>query len=80
MAPVGHINKKQLTVLLVRRVLQHPTKNIERQYLFQPFGKIKIAGSYEDKPSLDLGKLRRWLSFVSPEAVAQRCSVKKMFL
>ena len=33
--------------------------------LFQPFRKIKIAGSYEDKPSLALQKLRRRLSFVS---------------
>ena len=34
-------------------------------YLFQPFGKIKIVGSYEDKPSLALRKLRRRLSSVS---------------
>ena len=33
--------------------------------LFQPFGKIKIAGSYEDKSSLALRKLRRRLSSVS---------------
>ena len=33
--------------------------------LFQPFGKIKIAGSYEHKPSFALQKLRRQLSFVS---------------
>ena len=32
--------------------------------LFQPFGKIKIAGSHEDKPSLALRKLRRRLPFV----------------
>ena len=33
--------------------------------LFQLFRKIKIAGSYEDKPLLALQKLRRRLSFVS---------------
>ena len=32
---------------------------------FQPFGKIKIAGSYENKPSFALQKLRRQLSFIS---------------
>ena len=30
--------------------------------LFQPFGKIEIAGCYEDTPSFDLLKLRRRLS------------------
>ena len=50
----------------MRRVLHHGTKNIERQYLFiSTIWKIKIAGSYENKPSLDLRKLRRGLSFVS---------------
>ena len=33
--------------------------------LFQLFGKIKIAGSYEDKLLRALRKLRRRLSFVS---------------
>ena len=33
--------------------------------LFQPFGKISVAGSYEDKPSLALRKLRHRLFFVS---------------
>ena len=48
--------------ILDRGVLHYGTKNIERQYLFiydslfQPFGKIKIAGSYEDKPTLHLQK------------------------
>ena len=48
--------------ILATGVLHHGTKNIERQYLFifgslfQPFGKIKIAGSYEDKPTLHLQK------------------------
>ena len=33
--------------------------------LFQTFGKFKIPGSYEGKPTLDLQKLRRRFSFVS---------------
>ena len=33
--------------------------------LFQPFGKIKIAGSYEDKPTLDLRKSQRHSSSYS---------------
>ena len=33
--------------------------------LFQPFGEIKIAGRYEDKPSLALRKLRPRRFFVS---------------
>ena len=32
--------------------------------LSQPIGKIKIAGSYEDKPTLDLRKLLRYLQIL----------------
>ena len=66
MAPAGHLTRHNLLFYLSEEFYTTEQKILNASICsFQPFGKIKIAGSYEDKLSLALRKLRRRLSFVS---------------
>ena len=66
MAHAGHSTRNTLLFCLSEEFCSTEQEILNASIcVFQPIGKIKIAGSYEDKPSLALRKLRRQLSFVS---------------